>query len=612
MNASSDYLSAREYQFTNIIDLLRYRASDRPQVAYKFVRHGDSEIDKLTYQELDQQARKIAASLQSLNMTGERALLLYSPGLEFITAFFGCLYAGVIGVPAYPPRRNQNMSRLQSLVTEAQAKIALTTESLVSNIRNRFADNAEFYKLQWLITDSSDLETGQSWNMPEATANTLAFLQYTSGSTGSPKGVMITHGNLLHNERIIAQAFGHTKDTVVVGWLPLFHDMGLIGNVLQPLYLGQPCYLMSPLDFLQKPFRWLKAITHFKATTSGGPNFAYDLCLRKITSEQKACLDLSSWEVAFTGAEPIRASTLQQFAEAFKECGFKANAFYPCYGMAETTLFVTGGLKTSEPAIRELSAAALERNKVVGSNSGKETEKQVRQIVSCGQAWLDMEVTIADPKTGVRCDENRVGEIWVSGSSVANGYWNRPLETEQTFNAYLVDSKQGPYLRTGDSGFIKDNELYVTGRLKDVIIVRGQNYYPQDIEKTAEQSHAGLRPGCNAAFTLEIKGLERLIIVQEIERSYLRKLNIKEIVDGFRQAIAAEYGLQVYATVLIKPGSIPKTSSGKVQRYACRQQFLAGKLNIVKDWSENPRCKAEFLNLETDIDSILQRLIASK
>ena len=612
MNASSNYLSGQEYQFANLIDLLRYRACDRPQqVAYTFVRHGDKEIDKLTYQELDRQARRIAASLQSLEMTGERALLLYSPGLEFITAFFGCLYAGVIGVPAYPPRRNQNMSRLQSLVTEAQAKIALTTESLVNNIKNRFADNVEFHKLQWLITDSKELETAQSWQIPQATANTLAFLQYTSGSTGSPKGVMITHGNLLHNERIIAQAFGHTKDTVVVGWLPLFHDMGLIGNVLQPLYLGQPCYLMSPVDFLQKPFRWLQAISRFKATTSGGPNFAYDLCVRKITPEQLAKLDLSSWEVAFTGAEPIRAETLQQFAEKFKDCGFKANAFYPCYGMAETTLFVTGGLKTDQPAIRELSAAALERNEVAGSNSKKEAEQQVRQIVSCGQTWLDMEVAIADPQTMMRCDDNRVGEIWVSGSSVANGYWNRPLETEQTFNAYLADSNQGPYLRTGDLGFIKDNELYVTGRIKDVIIIRGQNYYPQDIEKTAEQSHIGLRPGCNAAFTVEIKGSERLIIVQEIERSYLRKLNIKEIVDGFRQAIAAEYGLQVYATVLIKPGSIPKTSSGKVQRHACRQQFLAGKLNIVKDWSENPRCKAEFLNLETDIDSVLQGLIAS-
>ena len=609
MSTCFDDLLSTNNKFATLLDLLNYRVQQQSdQTAYTFIQKGE-EIGKISYQELEQKAKAIATSLQSLDLAGARALLLYPPGLEFVTAFFGCLYAGVVAVPAYPPRRNQNMSRLKALVTEAKAKVALTTESLLGNVKSRFVQNSEFPKLHWLATDNIADQKSQSWSMPGLTSNNLAFFQYTSGSTGNPKGVMITHGNLLHNERMIAQAFGHTKDTIVVGWLPLFHDMGLIGNVLQPLYLGQPCFLMSPVDFLQKPFRWLQAISHYKATTSGGPNFAYDLCIRKITTEQRASLDLSSWEVAFTGAEPVRAETLKQFAETFKTCGFRSEAFYPCYGMAETTLFVTGGLKSTSPSINQVSATALEQNQIV---DGIDRDSNSRQIVSCGKTWLDMEVIIADPESLTRCKSNGIGEIWVAGSSVAQGYWNRPLETEQTFQAYLADTKEGPFLRTGDLGFIRDNELYVTGRLKDVIIIRGQNYYPQDIEQTVETSHPALRPGCSAAFALEIKGSERLVIVQEVERSYLRKLNMNEIIGSFREAVTTEHGLQVYATVLVKPGSIPKTSSGKIKRHACRTQFLSGSLNVVEDWSENPQCKSEFLHLQAEIESVFQKLPTAK
>ncbi|MDJ0592499.1 MAG: fatty acyl-AMP ligase [Pleurocapsa sp. MO_226.B13] len=609
MSTCFDDLLGTNNKFATLLDLLNYRVQQQSdQTAYTFIQKGE-EIGKISYQELEQKAKAIATSLQSLDLAGERALLLYPPGLEFVNAFFGCLYAGVVAVPAYPPRRNQNMSRLKALVTEAKAKVALTTESLLGNVKSRFVQNSEFPKLHWLATDNIADQKSQSWSMPGLTSNNLAFFQYTSGSTGNPKGVMITHGNLLHNERMIAQAFGHTKDTIVVGWLPLFHDMGLIGNVLQPLYLGQPCFLMSPVDFLQKPFRWLQAISHYKATTSGGPNFAYDLCVRKIKPEDLASLDLSSWDVAFTGAEPVRAATLEQFAEKFKVCGFRREAFYPCYGMAETTLFVTGGLKDASPAIHQVSGTALEQNQIVTATS---SESNVRQIVGCGQTRLDMNIVIADPESLTCCEGDRVGEIWVSGSSVAQGYWNRPQETEQTFNAYLADTKEGPFLRTGDLGFVRDNELFVTGRLKDVIIIRGQNYYPQDIEQTVEESHPALRPGCSAAFTVEVKGSERLVIVQEVERSYLRKLNINQIVDCFCQAVAAEQGLQVYAAVLVKPGSIPKTSSGKIQRHACRAKFLSGELNLIKDWSENPQYKSEFVQLQAEIDLVLQKLATSK
>ncbi|MGL5939265.1 MAG: fatty acyl-AMP ligase [Waterburya sp.] len=604
MTTYCNYAFEIEYQYSNLIDLLQYRAKNQSeQVAYRFISQGTSEIDRITYQELDRQARAIAALLQTTSSLGERALLLYPPGLEFIKAFFGCLYAGIIAVPAYPPRRNQNMSRLQTLITEAQAKIALTTESLLTDIKSCLASESEFQEIHWLTTDTIVGELDSAWLAPQVTFDTLAFLQYTSGSTGTPKGVMITHGNLLHNERMIAKAFGHSSDTVVVGWLPLFHDMGLIGNVLQPLYLGRPCMLMSPVDFLQKPLRWLQAISHFQATTSGGPNFAYDFCVRKITPEQRANLDLSKWEVAFTGAEPVRAKTLEQFTQTFKDCGFRPEAFYPCYGMAETTLFVSGGLKMASPAVQEVAKTALEQNRVVASTA----DDAVQKLVSCGQTWLDMKVKIVDPETSTQCAPDRIGEIWVSGGSIAQGYWNRPLETEQTFKAYIADTNEGTFLRTGDLGVIRDNELFVTGRLKDVIIIRGQNYYPQDIEQTIEKSHPALRPGCSAAFAVEVKRLERLIIVQEVERSYLRKLDVKEIVGNLSEAITAEHGLQIYATVLVKPGSIPKTSSGKIKRHACRTKFLNGSLNVVEDWSENPQCKSEFLNLQAEIELVLQK-----
>jgi acyl-CoA synthetase (AMP-forming)/AMP-acid ligase II len=420
---------------------------------------------------------------------------------------------------------------------------------------------------------------------------------------------MVSHGNLLHNSALIHQSFADTPNSQGVTWLPSYHDMGLIGGVLQPLYVGAPMILMPAVMFMQKPFRWLEAISRFKATTSGGPNFAYDLCIRKITPEQRASLDLSSWEVAFTGAEPVRAQTLEDFAATFESCGFRKEAFHPCYGMAETTLIVSGGLKTAPPIIRPVDGVALEQNKVVAATS---TQENIRTIVGCGQSWLDQKILIVDPESLIPCSANQVGEIWVSGPSIAQGYWNRPEETQQSFHAYLADTGEGPFLRTGDLGFLQDGELFVTGRIKDVIIIRGQNHYPQDIELTVEKSHPALRTGCGAAFTVEVKGSERLVVVQEVERSYLRKLDMNEVVGNIRASVAAEHALQLYATVLVKTGSIPKTSSGKIQRHACRSGFLAGTLNVVEDWSENPQGKAKFLHLQAEVESVLQKLSAGK
>ncbi|MBE9235320.1 fatty acyl-AMP ligase [Anabaena aphanizomenioides LEGE 00250] len=588
--------------FSAITDLLSYRGQNQPQQkAYTFLRDGETDEFSLTYQELEEKAKAIASRLQSLGGTGERALLLYPPGLEFITAFLGCLYAGVIAVPAYPPRKNMNFLRLQSIIKDAQATLILTTSSLLTDLVSQWAENPELPNMRWLSTDDIDNYLSSHWQQPKLDENSLAFLQYTSGSTGTPKGVMVTHGNLLSNQRSIQIGFGHTEKTIFVGWLPLFHDMGLIGNVLQPLYLGIPSILMSPVAFLQKPLRWLQAISRYKATTSGGPNFAYDLCARKITPEELAHLDLSSWEIAFNGAEPVRADTIEKFTNHFAPCGFRKEAFYPCYGMAETTLFVSGGLKTSDPVLYPVEATALEENRVIAAKSDQTT----KTIVGCGRTWLEEKIAIVDPDSLTLCPDDRIGEIWVSGPSVAAGYWRKPEQTAETFQAYLSDTGEGPFLRTGDLGFLQNGELFVTGRLKDVIIIRGQNHYPQDIELTVQNSHPALRLNSGAAFTIEQKGQQRLVVVQEVERTYLRKLDIKEVVGNITEAVIDNHGIQLYATVLIKPGSIPKTSSGKIQRHACHRGFLEGTLSVVEDCDRSLEHQVKLQKLVTDVNSLL-------
>ncbi|NER93735.1 MAG: fatty acyl-AMP ligase [Symploca sp. SIO1B1] len=561
----------------SLLDILQQRArQQRDNRAYIFLQNGETESGSLTYGELDKQAKVIASYLQSYR--GERALLLYPSGLEFIAAFFGCLYAGVIAVPVYPPRRNQKLSRLLAIANDAQAKIALTATSILTDLDQRWSEQSALAPLKLIATDTIAANLREFELQPVAPEN-LAFLQYTSGSTGDPKGVMVTHGNIIHNQQLIKQAFGHSERTIFVGWLPLFHDMGLIGNVLQPMYLGIPCILMPPLEFMIKPIRWLKAISKYRATTSGGPNFAYDLCVKKIKPEQLTDVDLSSWDLAFNGAEPLRSETLEEFGKKFTQCGFRYNAFYPCYGMAETTLLATGGDKKQKPVIQGVLARELERNSVASSEISWQ-ESQL--LVGCGRPYrFDKKVIIVNPDSFSRCSQEQVGEIWVAGGSVATGYWNRPSATKETFQAYLKDTGEGPFLRTGDLGFLLNGELFVTGRLKDVLIIRGGNYYPQDIELTVQKSHQALRANSGAAFMVELKGAKRLIIVQEVERSYLRKLDVDEVLGNIRQAVTAEHALQIYTTVLVKPGSIPKTSSGKIQRYACRKAFLDSNLSAI-------------------------------
>jgi acyl-CoA synthetase (AMP-forming)/AMP-acid ligase II/alkylation response protein AidB-like acyl-CoA dehydrogenase/acyl carrier protein len=561
-------------------DLLRQRVLHQPQhVGWRFLPDGETDAATLTYAALDRQARTIAATLQLAGLAGERALLLYPPGLDYIAAFFGCLYAETIAVPAYPPRRHHSLDRVGAIARDAQSRVILTTIALKQEMQS-IADQSGLPTATWITTNDLTGALADQWIESTIEPEHLAFLQYTSGSTGNPKGVKVSHGNLLHNLAQIHQYFGHSPQSRGVIWLPPYHDMGLIGGVLQPLYGGFPVTLMPPVTFLQKPLRWLQAISNDRATTSGAPNFAYALCVEKITSAQRSTLDLSTWEVAFTGAEPIRKETLEQFADTFADCGFRAEAFYPCYGLAEATLIVAGGKKLSRPNICEIDAAAIAQNQVKLTSAAE----QLRSFVSCGIASAAQEIAIVDPNTLQRCDSQQVGEIWVTGKSVAQGYWNQPEATEATFKAQFVGSHDR-WLRTGDLGFQQAGELYVTGRIKEVMIIRGRNYYPQDIERTVGVSHAAINPLCSAAFSLEIDGVEQLAIVQEVQRSDWRSLNVNEIISAMRRAVSQHHGLQVYAIQLLKPGSIPKTSSGKIQRYRCKEEFQDNTLNSLIHWS---------------------------
>jgi acyl-CoA synthetase (AMP-forming)/AMP-acid ligase II len=587
---------------STLVEILRWRAQHQPERrAYTFLVDGETVEASLIYKELDRGARAIAAKLQSLGAQGMRALLLYPAGLEFITAFMGCLYSGTIAVPVYPPhpaRLDRNMPRIVGIANDAKPTLALTTSSIMVHSEVFFNWAPELREMQWLATDKIPQELADNWQEPEIVSSTSAFFQYTSGSTTAPRGVVLSHSNLLHNERMMQHAMEQTANSIVVGWLPLYHDMGLIGNVLQPLFVGCPCILMSPVIFLQRPLRWLQAISRFRATTSGGPNFAFDLCVQKITIEQRALLDLSSWDLAFIGAEPINHKTLDQFAEYFEPCGFRPEALYPCYGLAEATLFVSGGSKADRHIVFNSRPSPVKQEQPTGK--AVESDGNHR-LVGCGRTVMDQEIVIVDPHSLTRCSPGREGEIWVSGPNVARGYWNGQDETKRVFRAHLVDTGEGPFLRTGDLGFFKDGELFVTGRLKDLIIIDGSNHYPQDIEWTVERSHKSLRTSCCAAFPINLADREQLVIAAEVDPRYLPKhtrqskditpgrnlkhrapLDFKEIVRTIRKTVALHHDLQVYDIILLKAGSIPKTSSGKIQRHACKARYLAGSLEVLE------------------------------
>ncbi len=571
-----------------LIDCLQQRASAQPeQIAYTFLHYREGGSESFTYRELDQRARAIGRHVSGVGGHGKPVFLLFPSGLEYIAAYFGCLYAGAIAVPMYPPHSERDLPRIQAIIADAQGEIVLTTTDEYRKAGRWLETFPDLACLSWITTDTLASHAADSWQGSFVSGDTLAFLQYTSGSTKTPRGVMVSHANLMYNLEVIHASWrvDQTERPVSVSWLPLFHDMGLIMGVLSALYSGYPLYFMSPADFLQSPLRWLQAISDYRGTFSCGPNFAYELCLRRVSTENLAGLDLSCWKGAGNAAEPVRSDTLERFTRFFAACGLSPTVFRPGYGLAEATLVVTCGYAGEPVYVKAISKQRLEEG-FVEAPTGPDQQRKV--LVGCGRSIKGQDIVIVDPATLQRCEDTRVGEIWLSGPGVTLGYWRRPEETAESFQAYLATG-EGPFLRTGDLGVYQDDNLLITGRIKDLIILSGRNIYPQDIELTAEQAHPAIRAGHCIAFSYESEGEERLVILAEINPRYrpqatgseeiaAARLSTQEIVRSVRKAITEQHEVRAHEVLLLKMGALLKTSSGKPQRRACLRAFLEGTL----------------------------------
>ncbi len=573
-------------QFSSYVDVLRYQADQQPdKTAYIFLNDGEKEEVKITYAELDLKAKAIAARLQKQCRFGDRVILLYPSGLEFIVGFLGCLYAGVIAIPVTPPNSRMNkasseMEKLGNIMLDAQPSAICATKNLTQLTQTIFKNDSEFKNKKWLSTDYIDIKLSEKWERPNINGDTLAFLQYTSGPTFKPRGVKANHENIIYNQEMINAAFGHTKETVVAGWLPLFHNTGLIGNIFQSMYLGVLCVFMSPIKFIRKPVRWLEAISHYKVTTSGGPNFGYDLCTSGISPKKMEGLDLSSWKVAFNGSEPVNPRTIEDFSKKFEICGFSRSSFYPSYGLSEAMLFVSGGIPSENPKTCCVNKKILNKGEIKLCDS---EDKDAYNIVGCGQTRLDQKIIIVNPKTLMRQPDYTIGEILISGKNTTTGYWQRKTDD------LIVTIDNDVCLRTGDLGFLIKDELFITGRLKDLIIIRGRNIYPQDIEDTVCKSHLSLRSGHCIAFSTEVAHEEKLVVIQEVKDKYVNDLDTDDIIKNIIKTISKHHELKTHTIVLIKQGTLPKTSKGKVQRNQCPTMFLEGTLDMIAMKSQKPQ-----------------------
>lgn len=568
-----------------LVELLGQQADrHRDKVAFVFAPDGATEEDRLTYAELDRRARAIAAGLQQQGAAGRRVLVICRPGLDSVAAYFGCLYAGAVAVPV-----QDRLGRLALITPDARAGFALADAATQRKIRAQ-VDGLTSRPLRWLTPEDPGADP-DSWVPPEIDGGSTAALQYTSGSTRAPKGVVLTHTNLLANLAAIHQAWGGDDQAITVYWLPQHHDMGLIGGILEMVYVGCTTVLMSPAAFITRPMRWLEAMSRYRATGTTAPNFAYQLCVERSTAKERAALDLSQWSTAMNGAEPVQAGTLRAFAEAFAPAGFRPEAFLPVYGLAEATLLVSGGSDAAAPVVRRVDRDALGEDRVVEVTDADADadDPDVMELVGCGHPRGGQQIVIVDPETRRRRDPEQVGEIWISGPCVAHGYRGKPEDTEQTFGARLADTGDGPYLRTGDLGFLHAGELFITGRCIDLIVLRGNNYYPNEIEKTVQGSHPALLSGRGAAFSVEPKpgAGEQLVVLQEITGAG-DSAALTGVLDTIRTAIGRQHGIRAYAVALVEPGSIPTTSSGKIQRQAARQRFLDQGFTAVAQWRAAP------------------------
>ena len=592
-------------------EALRFVAERDPdRLAFRFLHDGEHNAEECTYGELHERARALASQLARRASTGTRVLVLCPPGLEYVVALFGCMHAGVVPVPAFPPQTlHRATERLEAILESADTRIAITT-TMIRALLPKADGRDRLSRMSWLTIDRSYRELGdpEAWTPPRVAGTDLALLQYTSGSTANPRGVMLSHDNLLANCREIARRMDATGGDSAVSWLPPYHDMGLIGILLTPVMLGAYATLMSPLAFLERPVRWLQAITKYGATISGGPNFAYGLCSRKVTDEQLETLDLSRWRVAFNGAERVHAATMRTFIERFSRAGFRSKAMCPCYGLAESTLCITMPDAGRESIVRCFDGKALEKRVVLPST----VEDGGVELVSCGPVMSSHRVRIVDPGPGRALPPGQVGEIWVSGPSVGTGYYGDAVASRSTFRAELLLSDGQRYLRTGDLGFLEDGELFVVSRLKDLIIIRGRNYFPDDIELVVGQVHDDLRVGGTAAFAVESAEESRLVVVQELRNEDAE--DTEALARLIREAVARAFQLPIHDLVLVPPRTVPRTSSGKVQRQQTRALYeseeLAGIRIALRNSGAYPRATGTFRHIDDDLEATICKVMA--
>ncbi|MFG2648283.1 fatty acyl-AMP ligase [Streptomyces sp. NPDC048436] len=564
----------------NFTDLVLEQCIRRAeQDAYVFLHDGGTVSDRehLTFGGLDAAARRLASWLQERDLRGERVLMLYDHGLAFTKAFTGCLYAGVVAVPSpLPGGHGQAFSRVTGIVKDAGVRVVLTDSASLDEVTG-WLESEELTGVEVLATDQDGYGDPERWQPPTIEPDDLAFLQYTSGSTSEPKGVMVSHGNLLANQEVLVAALGTVEGDVLGSWLPYFHDMGLIGFILHAQYTGCTLVQMAPISFLKRPHRWLQMITDHRIAVCGGPNFAYDLCTRRVTDEQLATLDLSSWKSAVNGSEPIRASSMRDFARRFAGVGFRPGASHPGYGMAEATLGVTGSDVGVEPVVRASSARQLERDLLRDAEPGE----PVREVVSCGRPH-GFDMLIVEPESRVVLPEGSVGEIWLAGQSVARGYWKRDEDNQEVFSGRTADGR-GPYLRTGDLGVLSDGELYVTGRRKELLIFQGRNLYPQDIEQSVQSFLPEVARNPGAVFTVETTGRDVAVVVQEVRPHGMGAVDLEALAQTVQWGVSREFDIPVGGVLLARPGTVRKTTSGKIQRALMRELFLAGELKALRE-----------------------------
>ncbi|MGB6045318.1 MAG: AMP-binding protein [Pirellulales bacterium] len=573
----------------NIVRTLQAHATRTPdECVLEFIAEDTSTAQSFTFRSLETRAQAIAAVLQSKLQPGDRAILMHPPGFEFVEAFFGCLFAGVVAVPVCIPRPRRPSRRFERLLESAQPSVVLSSESVCDQRHELFARIPDVLRLPWLANDRIGSNNALAWNDPDVDDSTLALLQYTSGTTGDPKGVMVSHGNLAFNAGVLRVAFATEVNRRGVLWLPMYHDMGLIGAMLQTVFDGAYSKWMPPSLFLKNPLNWLTAISETRGSVNGAPDFAYDYCVRRSTPATREGLNLSCWNVAINSAETVRPTTIDRFTEAFAPYGFRHEAFLPCYGLAEATLVVASEKATAPPQVITLSTAALSQKNVTLVS---ENEADARRVCSSGFVADGQTVAIVDPKSQKKCGADQIGEIWVSGMNVAQGYFNNPEATANTFRARLAED-QREYLRTGDLGFIRDGHLFVTGRVKELIIIRGRNFYPQDLEWTIRESHAAFRTTAAAAFAVELFGGERLVIVQEVERSF-RHADFEELAQTVRAAVARDQDIEIFDLLFVRQGQVHRTTSGKIRRQQCRDDYLAERFVTLARFTDRGQQAAE-------------------